>query len=102
MSAPDDQFGRRSEALGRAIRDLLVDVPDATPAEEAERVREVTSKLGEVWHATRDAASPVETAYVAFLTHLRGCPAWCNSANGRCEDGQKLWTAYIGAGGAQL
>lgn len=50
VSDPDDErFGRRSEALGQALRELLVDVPDATPAEEAERVREVTSKLGEAW-----------------------------------------------------
>ncbi|MFE2428421.1 hypothetical protein ACFXJ5_17000 [Streptomyces sp. NPDC059373] len=97
----DDLFGRRSEALGQALRDLLVDVPDATPAEQAERVRQVTSKLGQAWHATRAPESPVEVAYVAFLTHLRGCPEWCNSGNGRCDDGERLWAAYKRSRGAQ-
>jgi hypothetical protein len=45
------RFERRSEALGRAIKDLLADAPEATEAEQGAHVRHVTDRLTEDWDA---------------------------------------------------
>lgn len=47
----EGDFVRRSESLSRALRDLLTDVPDVGPAEQAAHIQQVTDRLTEDWQA---------------------------------------------------